>query len=533
MRLAPVMERPPNCHRLVLSIKIQPRPHETPRSLSRDALESLPMPADGALTFGPFHLDSRTKRLRRNGVEVPLPIRLFDLLHTFATHAGETLSKDALIRAVWGAISVSDNSLVQAVAQLRAALDPSDLNLYIVTVFGQGYRFVAPVMWLDAHDAAEDLDALLAPHRSLMTGRAALETLEVDAIARARQVFAQLVLRHPRDASFHVGLANACVLLYESTRASATPDVELLKLAAAHAREACRLNPDYGEAWATRGFVLERLGLRVDALAALRRATSLEPDNWRHHLRMASASWGEERLRAARRALTLLPGCPIAHLLVATVYVARHALGEAEREVDLGIQSARAASPTLSRFSMVGLHWLKGLLCFARGADDEGLAACAEELALEARNHLYAHECCAHAWYAIGTCHARRGETAAARAAFGECIARIPSHAPASAARAMLDGDGPLREIPLGESAGWEDGEVPAVGITIEMAIAVAASYVEQGMGAVGAALVLSALDAEPHGNAGWLIPVEPWLGVSRDPAAWTAVLATLRNRAS
>ena len=48
------------------------------------------------------------------------------------------------------------------------------------------------------------------------------------------------------------------------------------------------------------------------ALAAMRRAVSLEPDNWRHYFRLSYVSWGEERLRAARRTLALLPGFPLA-----------------------------------------------------------------------------------------------------------------------------------------------------------------------------------------------------------------------------
>ena len=77
-------------------------------------------------------------------------------------------------------------------------------------------------------------------------------------------------------------------------------------------------------------------------MAALSRAVSLEPDNWRHHLRLAAVSWGEARLRAARRTLALLPGCPLAHWLAATVHVARQALDEAERELGEGARPLAA-----------------------------------------------------------------------------------------------------------------------------------------------------------------------------------------------
>ena len=85
--------------------------------------------------------------------------------------------------------------------------------------------------------------------------------------------------------------------------------------------------------------MLDRTGNNLDARAAASRAVVLEPDNWRHHFRLAFVSWGEERLRAAHRTLALLPGFPLAHWLAATVHVARQVLPEAERELEAGLAS--------------------------------------------------------------------------------------------------------------------------------------------------------------------------------------------------
>jgi hypothetical protein len=43
---------------------------------------------------------------------------------------------------------------------------------------------------------------------------------------------------------------------------------------------------------------------------------------------------------------------------------------------------------------------------------------------------------------------------------------------------------------------------------------------------------VEEALIAAPA-DAGWLIPIEPLLGASRNPDAWAPVLARLRTRAA
>lgn len=82
-------------------------------------------------------------------------------------------------------------------------------------------------------------------------GLAALETLERTQVSHARATFQRLVAQHAGQATFHVGLANACVMQFESTRTDAAPDIDALRLAAAHAQEACHLSPDLAEAWAT------------------------------------------------------------------------------------------------------------------------------------------------------------------------------------------------------------------------------------------------------------------------------------------
>ena len=79
----------------------------------------------------------------------------------------------------------------------------------------------------------------------------------------------------------------------------------------------------------------------------------------------------------------------MAHWLAASVFVARDALDRAEREVDSGLEVAAVESHEAAPFSVVALHWLKGLLCLARGAADEAMASFDRELALEARGHLY------------------------------------------------------------------------------------------------------------------------------------------------
>jgi tetratricopeptide (TPR) repeat protein len=308
---------------------------------------------------------------------------------------------------------------------------------------------------------------------------------------------------------------------FEMTRTDEQPDVRALNAAANHAREACRLAPDYGEGWATLGFVLDRTGQRVDALAASRRATLLEPDNWRHHFRLAYVTWGEERLRAARRTLALVPGFPLAHWLAATVHVARRAFGEAERELDTGI-AGQAGQGLRARFSGVALHWLRGLIHLAHGEDAPAREAFEKELALESSGHLYARECCASTWYAIGASRLRQGDRAGAVDAFQEAIARVPMHLARVGLAAIGDGRSAVGEEPRG------DRHSP-----VDLAFGRAASLVLTGRHPEAATLVDAALAHAEPGNAGWLLPVEPLLHVSARPDAWAGTLARLRSRAA
>jgi DNA-binding winged helix-turn-helix (wHTH) protein len=280
-----------------------------------------------AYSFGDFVVDADAGRLTRKGEGLSIPARHLGVLVQLLARRGSIVSKDALIEAVWQDVAVTDNSLEQAVSALRRLLGAAaDGQPYIQTVPRQGYRFVGAVSQLAERATDEALEALLAPHRAWIEGRAALETLERDHIVRARRVFQGVLEAAADHAPAHVGLANACIMQFEMTRADEHPDIAALETATQHAREACRLAPEYGEAWATLGFVLDRTGRRLDALAASRRAITLEPDNWRHYLRLAYVGWGEERLRAAHRTLALLPGFALAHWLIATVHVARHAL---------------------------------------------------------------------------------------------------------------------------------------------------------------------------------------------------------------
>ena len=470
--------------------------------------------------FGPFELDLSRRRLMREREPIALPDRHVDILLVLASNAGQIVSKDALIEAGWKDVAVTDNSIEQAISSLRKTLGSQpDGTPYIETLARRGYRFGAPVERGQSRQSDAALDALLAPYRAFVEGRAALETLDRDAIARARQAFEQALNLAPDHPSAHIGMANACVLVFESTRADPSPDVSALKLAGDHAREGCRLDSASGEAWSTLAFVLHRSGDPREAIAAARKAVSIDPDDWRHYLRLAFVSWGEERLRAAHRVLTLCPGLALAYWFAATVFVARQAFEAALEELRAGCASQDAQRKETGRFSAVGLHLLHGLVLAAQGDEDGALDELRREMAFENDGQLYARECAANTWYTRGAIRLRQGRHDEAEVAFHEALKRVPGHA--------------LAGVGVGAMSLLSDARLPRPDASsVDAAIVKAAALALAGKHDEAARLCAEALAQAEPGPAGWLLPLEPLLNAAAHRDAWAQTLTMLRDRA-
>jgi two-component system alkaline phosphatase synthesis response regulator PhoP len=94
-------------------------------------------------TFGRFVMDIQSTKVTKDGKQVNLTAREFRLLHYFVEHQGITLSREELLREVWGHKSGTFTRTVDMhVASLRQKLEPSPKKPeMIVTIPGYGYRF--------------------------------------------------------------------------------------------------------------------------------------------------------------------------------------------------------------------------------------------------------------------------------------------------------------------------------------------------------------------------------------------------------
>jgi two-component system, OmpR family, response regulator len=96
---------------------------------------------DDVTTLGPVTLARGSREVRVDGSEVELTQREFDLLEYLLRHAGQVVTRDELLEAVWGFVSPGQTRTVEVhVAQLRKKL--GDDNDVIKTVRGLGYKAI-------------------------------------------------------------------------------------------------------------------------------------------------------------------------------------------------------------------------------------------------------------------------------------------------------------------------------------------------------------------------------------------------------
>ncbi len=98
------------------------------------------------VTFGRFRLDAASERLWAGADAVALRPKAFAVLQYLVEHAGELVTKQQLLEAVWPATFVSDAVLKDSIRQLREALadDPASPR-FIETAHRRGYRFIGQI----------------------------------------------------------------------------------------------------------------------------------------------------------------------------------------------------------------------------------------------------------------------------------------------------------------------------------------------------------------------------------------------------
>lgn len=128
--------------------------------------------------FSDFTLSPQRRLLVRDGREVPLIPRYFDLLVLLVERRHEAVHRRDIFEGVWTDANVSDSALSQAVRTIRRTLgDDSNEPRFIRTVSRHGYQFVLDVVEEDDDapqgEAALDEAGLAAGDPSVREARVA------------------------------------------------------------------------------------------------------------------------------------------------------------------------------------------------------------------------------------------------------------------------------------------------------------------------------------------------------------------------
>ena len=98
-----------------------------------------------ALEAADIHLDLRTRRVEREGREIELTAREFDLLAYLMRHPDQVLSREQILNAVWGFDFDPGTKVLEVyVGYLRRKLGVFGSTDPIETVRGVGYRLRVP-----------------------------------------------------------------------------------------------------------------------------------------------------------------------------------------------------------------------------------------------------------------------------------------------------------------------------------------------------------------------------------------------------
>lgn len=96
------------------------------------------------LAFGDFEMDLERGSLSCRGVVIPLRPKSFAMLQYLLEHAGQLVSREELLEAVWPGAVVTDDSVAQCLLEIRKAL-ADDQRSIVRTVPRRGLIFDVPV----------------------------------------------------------------------------------------------------------------------------------------------------------------------------------------------------------------------------------------------------------------------------------------------------------------------------------------------------------------------------------------------------
>lgn len=114
-------------------------------SLRRAEYRQAPI-RDFSVKIGELMIDTDGCRVRKNGEEIGLTAREFEILRYLAENLGRVISRERLYETIWGEDSFGcDNTMMVHIRHLREKIEENPaVPKYIITMKGLGYKLVNP-----------------------------------------------------------------------------------------------------------------------------------------------------------------------------------------------------------------------------------------------------------------------------------------------------------------------------------------------------------------------------------------------------
>ncbi len=285
---------------------------------------------DAGFAIAVWRVEPLRNRIVCEGQDTHLEPKAMDVLVALASRAPDTISRDALIEAVWQDVAVADDVLTNAIWQLRRVFDDDAQDPKVIeTIRGRGYRLVAPIEVLADRpveaSGAESLPSTgpappVSGHRTSMAVAGAFIVMialtAFVAVQRWSEPSSSAPSAEPSSPVKPDGLTVRESSPLDAAR-SALMDRHDWTAAEVAIRNAVATAPNDAAVRERLAWLLTLQGRNEEALVAISRARVLAPDD-------PLVATGEARiayfmgdyprtLAAARRALALDRGCRPAH----------------------------------------------------------------------------------------------------------------------------------------------------------------------------------------------------------------------------
>jgi DNA-binding winged helix-turn-helix (wHTH) protein len=245
------------------------------------------------LSIGDWRFDPGTRRRCGRRGERRVSPKASGVLQALAETPGQVWTRDALLERVWPNVTVTEEVLTHAIAELRRALrDDARAPTSIETIHKSGYRLIAAAGAVaDAAGATFDLDC----YTSYLEGAALFDRGHRSNTTAAAATFRRILAGNPGFAPAHVGLAKALTFLktyYE-------PDGGSLDEPLAHCRTAQRIDPNLAQAYAVEGLIFAINGRLDVGTRQFARALQLKSDCGETHYLFGRACFAELNIALA------------------------------------------------------------------------------------------------------------------------------------------------------------------------------------------------------------------------------------------